>query len=422
MTKLLSGNILYAVIALVAVATSITFVWFQTSQAKIEIVSPIANSTDQKISNLEVQLAQQPKNVVVALSLSELYLQKIRETGDASLYTKIDDALNVVSSSNNDPGILARRAEVENGRHNFKAGLKLISEAIALDTNQAIYYGIKSDAEIELGLYEEARMSLQTMMNKKPNFSSFSRIAYQRELTGDREGAIEALRTAISAGSSYKENIAWAYVEVGKLYFISDIDEARINFEQALALYPNYAPALEGLGRIAYKIGNNEKALDFFTRAFESMPVAQYATTLGDYYSLQAQEEKSQQYYTLAHQAYNNAAGVNVDLEYSLFLADHGDPKEALTRAERAYTDRPSMYGAHTYAWVLLKNNQVSEAKTIIDTSLQMGEYDPIILYHASVIYAANNKLEEAKLYLDEAKAQINFGSLKVNSLLIDTR
>ncbi len=413
MSKTPTTNTIFALVAVLAIVSSGLFVWSQIKQAKRDTLPATANTTYERIALLESQLAQDPKNVTVALSVSELYLQIIRETGDAELYKKIESVLMAVTfASTTDARILGKRAEVAHGRHEFKEGLALITQALALDPQTAAYYGIKTDAETEMGLYDEAQESLQKMVNLKPNFSSYTRIAYQRELYGDKEGALEALAAAISSGSIYPENIAWAHVESGKLLFGSDNEEAEKQFKQALALYPNYAPALEGLGRIAYAAGNREEALRYFTMAFETLPIAQYATTLGEYYSLTGDSTKATQYYALADLAYTDAKGVNVDLEYALFLANHGDVVESLVRAKRAYEARPSIYGAHVYAWALHKNNKPNEAEAKITEALRLGEYDRTILTHASVIYAANNKQREAEVFLQKAKKLSSYGTL----------
>ena len=151
----------------------------------------------------------------------------------------VDHVVAVVSEHAKDNAyVFAKRAEVANGRHDFKKGLEEIVAAIKRDPNVSSFYGAQNDAQLELGMYDEAEISLQKMVDLKPNFSSYSRIAYQRELRGDIEGALEALSAAISAGSTHPENNAWAHVELGKLYLQSDVSRAKQEFTRALDLVP----------------------------------------------------------------------------------------------------------------------------------------------------------------------------------------
>ena len=56
---------------------------------------------------------------------------------------------------------------------------------------------------------------------------------------------------------------------------------AKSAFERAVALHPRASMALEGLGRIAYAQGDYYLAAHYYARAFESLPSAHLAKTLG---------------------------------------------------------------------------------------------------------------------------------------------
>ncbi len=387
----------YFFCAALALFLSIGFVFFQIHNAGSQTDNSNALSlslTDRMTATLESRFAAQPNDVQFGIGLSDAYLQKVRETGDATYYAKIEDTLHALEASHpNEPQIHAERAQIANGRHNFALGLSEIEKAIQGDPNVANFYGIKSDSEIELGAYMDAEKSLQRMLDRKPNFSSFSRAAYQRELHGEQIGAEEALRFAIQAGSISSENIAWAHVELGKLLIRNDVPGAEREFNNALSILPDYAPALEGLGRVAFAKKDLSGAEVLFKKAMDTLPLAQYAIGLGDFYSATKNTAKSAQYYALADVAYkkSESSGVSVDLEYGLFLADHGDVSEALQRTENAYKNRPSIYAADAYAWAQYKNNHMEEARSLLKQSMRLGENDPLLTYHGAMIYVANN-------------------------------
>lgn len=408
-------------IAILAIVLSGTFVWFHNTRTK-EASTAVASSlspSEQTILTLKNRIATEPNTVSLSIGLADAYLQRIRETGDVSLYVAIEKVLDAVAVNN--PGndeILAKRAEVANGRHDFKKGYEFITEALVKNGNTAGYYGIKSDSEIELGKYDDALATLQKMVDIKPNFSSFSRVAYQRELHGDSEGALEALAAAISSGSVHNENVAWALVESGKLHLRTDVNEAERDFNQALGAYPNYAPAFEGLARVAYAQGKKDIAEQRYVAAFKTLPLAQFATALGNFYGSEGDTTKSSQYYALADIAYKNSRGTNVDLEYSLFLSDHGDKQEALSRAVSAYTARPSVLGADAYAWALFTNNRIAEAETYILEALRLGENDPQIVFHAGMIAEALGKKDVTLAYFKQAHELDQYASVYYSSIL----
>ncbi len=388
----------YAVIALLVLGASFAFIVWQSTNA--EETPFVFSELDAEIARLGVAITDNPSELKNYIELAYVYLQKVRETGDASYYTKIDELLAKAETANLvDADIDAVKAMVANGRHDPARGYEWIKRAITKNPTVSSYYGIKVDSEIELGKYEDAIVTLQGMVDKKPNFSSFTRIAYVREIHGDTEGAIEALSRAVDAGSAHKENVAWAHVESGKLWARSDLEKAQHEYFKALEQTANYAPALEGLGRIAWAKGDQEKAKDFFEKAFETLPVATYAIDLGKVYSAVGDEARAKQYFVLAELAFDTSAvsGVDIDLEYSLFLSDHGDPWIALVKAVRAYKKRPTIYGADALAWALYKNGKYTEAKIFINEAVRLGEHDPQIVFHAAMISQKLGELEKAE-------------------------
>ncbi len=114
------------------------------------------------------------------------------------------------------------------------------------------------------------------MIDIRPDYNSYIRIAYIRELYGDIRGAKNSLQLAIDAGSKHPENIAFAYVELGKIHFRESLENAKSDFDIALKILPEYPPALEGLGKIAYFQGNPVLARSYFDKAYTALPIVQY--------------------------------------------------------------------------------------------------------------------------------------------------
>lgn len=377
--------------------------WQDTTrkESKKEAVVSQTN-TERTIEDLERKLSNHQNDVNLYILLANAYLQKIRETADIKLYKKINTLADQAETKDpSNPEIVAIRAQVALGRHDFAKALELGQKAHKFNPEKPLYLGIIADAQIELGYYQQAVESVQKMMDLKPQLSSFVRTAYLRELYGDIEGAEEMFEKAISAGSPYPENIAANLVDLGKLYVRTDLEKAALTFNQALTVYKDYPPALQGLGRSSFAQKDYQKAIEYFEKALDILPIAQYATDLGDVYAKIGEGEKAKRYYFLAKTAYEKAkqSGVNTDLEMALFLADHDmDLHQALEKAEGVYAIRPdNIYAADVLAWALHKNGRSREAQKYISSALYLGEYDPLILFHAGVIAEANNNSEEAK-------------------------
>src|SRR4029078_8396525 len=70
---------------------------------------------------------------------------------------------------------------------------------------------------LELGRYREAFATFDRMAAMKPSVASYARVAYARELRGDRGGAAVRMQLALDAAGGVPEPTAWAHVELAKL-------------------------------------------------------------------------------------------------------------------------------------------------------------------------------------------------------------
>ncbi len=371
------------------------------------------SSTDKAIITVKNRLSANPGNTALQVSLCQDYLQKVRETADTSYFAKCDKLLNqAIAKEPDNANVISTQASVFYGRHNFSKGLELSQKAVSLNPNQVAYYGLVGDGQIELGQYEQAAATFQTMVNKRPSLSSFNRVAYIRELYGDVKGAEAALKSAVSSGSSFTENIAYSQVELGKLYARNDLTAAEQMYNQALYINKQFSPALEGLGKVAFARGNYNQAINYFNRAFEALPLAQYATDLGDVYSTQGNPTKADQQYFLADLAFqkSSSGGVNNDFEKSVFLTDHNKDLSTANRLSReAVIVRPNIFSADILAWNLYKTGKYKEAETVAQQALRLGENQPVILFHAGMIANKLGQHDRAKAYLQKAFSEDHY-------------
>ena len=365
-------------------------------------------STDSLVGSLQRQIRANPKDFDAHIKLAGAYLQKVRETGDPTLYTKTEDLLDEAQKLQpHSPELFATRGTLALARHDFAAALEYGTQALASDPESARYHGIVGDAQIELGMYDDAIRSYQEMVNARPDFASFSRVAYARELYGDPEGAIEAMQFALQAGSGTPENVAWAHVQLGNLWFNSgEPDEAEREYDRSTRTVAAYAPALAGQAKVAAARGNLPLAARLYKQAFNRMPLPEYAIALGDVYAKVGDKDKAETQYELVRSMDKllRANGVNTDLEISLFYADHDmDLEASREKARAAYKARPSIHAADALAWTLYKTGNSREAQKYSEEALKLGTRDPLKLFHAGMISKSLGQKEEARKYLGQA-------------------
>jgi tetratricopeptide (TPR) repeat protein len=369
-----------------------------------------ANRTDRLIWDAQQRLRKAPDDAEAAAALGWAYIQKVRETGDPTYYGKakavLDDALR------RDPAnieALIGKGTLALAQHQFRDALRLGEQARALNPTVPRVYGVIADAQTELGMYDEAVATLQSMLDMRPDLASYSRAAYARELHGDLDGAIEAMRLAVSAGGPTSENTEWTRVQLGHLFFAKgDLKSAEIAYQTSLARLPDYVYALAGLGRVRAAQGQLDEAVALYGRAIQRMPLPEFVIALGETLEAAGRTEEAARQYALvgAMQQLFAANGVDTDLELALFNADHGhDPQAAVALARAAYERRPSIKAADTLAWALYKAGQPAEARRYADDALRLGTKDSLMLFHAGMIAKAQGDRTTARARLGEALA-----------------
>lgn len=366
---------------------------------------------DRTIAALQGDLAEQ-ESARGYSALGVAYLQKARETGGPTYYSQAEDVLErALELEPNNFDATTSLGALALSRHEFEEALSLGLQAKELNPDSAHNYGVIGDALLELGRYDEAFAAFQTMVDLRPDLSSYARVSYARELTGDIDGAVEAMKRAREAGGPRAENIAYTAVLLGNLHFNSgDVQQAEAEYEQAVRVLPDYPPALAGLGRVAAARGDLAGAIEHYELAASLNPLVEHVAVLGDLYAAAGREADAARQYELVEtiSALAETNGVDTDLENALFNADHGiDLEETLAEARAEYTRRPGVLTADVLAWTLYQSGQYAEASEIIDQALKLGSKDPLFLFHAGMIAYANGDYADA-LALLEAVADTN--------------
>lgn len=360
-------------------------------------------------------LKASPKDDALPYSLSYLYLQAVRENADTDLYAKVESILERIEDHGiSSPEHSFLRGLIAMAKHEFADALALGKPLVRENPAVHRYYGLLADAQIELGKYEEAVETLQSMADINPDASTLTRIAYVREIYGDTAGAKEAMEEAIRQGGN-PENIAWELCELGRLWLPSDPVKADGLYDRALALYPNYAPALAGKAKAAIALGAQDTALDYAEQAFGAMPLPEYAALLGDVLKAGGKESLAQPKYTLVKLGYQLLAkdGTNVEQEQTRFLIERGiDLPSSLETAKRLFKERQTIYAADAAAWALYQTKDYDEAWEYALKALATGTHDPMILFHAGMIAKANGDAANAKTYLETVKKESPYFSL----------
>jgi len=340
---------------------------------------------------LERQVLATPNDVRALTLIGYAYLQRWRETADASFLPRANEALRRARRLEpDDPLVVTGLGSLALTQHEFRRALRLGREARRLAPYSARPLGIVGDALLELGRYEEAFAAFERMNALKPNLASYARIAYARELLGDIDGAVSAMRLAVDAASAQREPAVWARVEVAKLELgRGRLDAAERELRAALALLPGYVFAEEQLARVEAARGRIGRAVARARRAAESVPLPQLVALHGELLERAGRPAQARRQLATvgAIDRLLAAGGIRTDLEPALFQADHLVGRAGLvSRARAARAARPTVYGDDTLAWALARTGQCEEALPWAQRSLRLGTQDALLFFHRAWI------------------------------------
>jgi tetratricopeptide (TPR) repeat protein len=363
---------------------------------------------DRIISDMQARLASDSSDYVALSRLGAAYLQKARDTNDPSFYAQAENALKkALDIKPDDYDALTAMGSLELSRHEFAIALDWGRKAKEVNPNKSLAYGVIGDAQVELGRYDEAIETFQQMVDLRPDLSSYSRVSYARELYGDVEGAIEAMRMAVNAGSPAAENTVWCRMQLGNLLFNSNqLEKAEQEYKTALGAYPGYLHALAGLAQIEAARGNLDEAINLYEQATGSVPLPQYLTALGDLYTIKGDAKAAQEEHDTVLYIFKlfEANGVDAGIEKAAFLADRGvDAAEAVKLAQDAATTRQDVHTLDTLAWSLYRAGRYEEALEAEKSAMRLGTQNPLFFFHLGMIYEKLGDVDNARTNLQKA-------------------
>ncbi len=345
--------------------------------------------TDAEVRRLQTAVR---RGAPLEAELAAAYLQKARESGDPSFYSRADGVLRrALARGPADPAELVEAATLAAGRHDFREAERLARRARSLAPDSIGAFPILVDALVELGRYREAERTLQRMVDLKPNLAGYARVSYLRELYGDLQGAANALDFAIAAGGPVPENVAYVQSLLGAL----EVNRGRLTSARranaaALAAVPGYAPALAGRARLAARAGNLRVAIARWRRIVARLPLPEYVIALGEAELAAGRVAAGRADLELvrAQEKLLATAGVNTDVELAIFEADHGDAERAVALARAAWRQAPSVRAADALGWALTRAGRAEAGLRWARRALMLGSLDPTFRYHAGIAAA----------------------------------
>jgi tetratricopeptide (TPR) repeat protein len=349
-----------------------------------------AASTQARIDGLEAVIEEGAATPHTYATLGGALLQRVRETGDPSLYNRARTAFGeALERDPHDLDATVGLGTLALARHDFAAALDQGRKARREHPRSFAPFAVVVDALVELGRYGAAERTLDRMIAFKPGLASYARVSYFRELQGDLSGAVAAMRLAVSSVPGTGENRAYVQTLLGNLQLQSGrVDAAAASYRAALVAFPDYAPADAGLARVDAARGRLAPAIERLRGVVERLPLPEYVIALAETEQAAGRTAAARRYYDLvrAEAELLRASGVDTDVELALFEADHGSAERAVALGRRVWRAAPSVRSADAYAWALSAAGRDREAYVMSGEAMRLGSRDPSFLYHAGMI------------------------------------
>jgi tetratricopeptide (TPR) repeat protein len=359
---------------------------------------------DQEIVRLQQATRRATEPVAFLERLGWAFVAKARHSFDPGFYMLAEScALCLAAQRPQSAEALLLRGHVLHNLHRFREGEVLAYQLVA-QRGLAYDYGLLGDVLLEQGKLAEAIEAYQGMMDQKPGPQAYSRTAYVRWLKGDLAGALEVMRMAVGvSGFHDTEAAAWAYARLA-LYELQAglLPQASQHVAAALALQPQYPPALLTRGRMLLAEGKNAAAVAPLAHAVQLHPLPEYQW--GFIEALQA-ANRAEEAGAIETQLMQRGA-TNDRRTFALYLATtRRDVTTALQLAEEEITVRADVFTLDTLAWALHAVGRYQEARAYSRRALAEGTQEARLFYHAGVIAAAVQEPEEAAHWLAKATA-----------------
>jgi tetratricopeptide (TPR) repeat protein len=397
--------------------TLTTLAAFTAAPAATRAAGVVVSPAEQSVAAARTAISQKPTEYAGYNLLATALVRRAQETSDVSFYAQAEDALKkslAIAANNFDAEKI--QVWILLGEHEYPAALAAAQSLNQRVPDDVMIYGWLTDADVELGNYEDAETSAQWMLNLRPgNLPALTRASHLRELFGDAEGAYELMDLAYqSTAPTETEERASILTEMGHLRFASGkVDAAEKLMQQALTALPGYAFALGNLAQLRLAQKRYPEAVVLLQQRYQSAPRPGNLYELAEALQLAGRDKEAAEAFAEFEGKAVRESGKkdNCNRELIFYWADHAQqPAQALKLAQQEFAWRHDVYTRDAYAWALHVNGQNAEAHQQMQNALAVGIRDAKLFLHAGAIALSIGDIPAAERYLRQS------GEFELNS------
>lgn len=395
---------------------------------------PTVVSTEDQVAEIQSEIdfhservKNDPEGAIGLAMLSESYLALARLKDDDAAAVAAERAAReslAVRQVNNSRAAM-RLTEALLHQHRFVDAEESARLAVRLSGRDGQSIRLLGDVLLELGKYDAFEQEILSDLRFAEAPESRAVLARWRELNGDPVGAKTELQAAANAIRDAQGRdvpaMAWYITQQGWVALRhGDLGAAKLNFEEALRIYPSERRALAGMTRWALDAGHFEDAIGWADRANDIAPLTDVLgwkllalKELGNDKAVEEvfgaiQELNSvgghhhHAHGTHSHSHAGDAGRHTHNRLYAQVLSEFGkDLQTAHHAAEEDLQWRKDIYAFDTFAWATFlywKNDPkaadegdvlLREAQAAMKQALRTGSQDIALVRHAEQIFAA---------------------------------
>ncbi len=332
------------------------------------------------------------------------FVDKARVSGDHGYYLLAEHAAGAMRTLDADSAAAdLLQGHALHSLHRFDEAERIARRLVAR-RGSPLDHALLGDTLLDQGRIDDAVGSYQKMMQRRPDSRAYSRVAEVRLLTGDLEGALEAMRVASRAVSVRdREAFAWIWSRLAMLELQGgDVAAARAASEAAASAAPGLAIAELARGRVLLATGDAGGAVGALERSIATNPLPDTMRALADAYAAAGREADAARITAELH-----AGGASVDPRgYSLWLAETGrEASRALRLAGEELDKRRDVYTLDAHAMASAAAGNHEDAERSMQLALAAGTQDPRLWYHAGRIASASGNDTKAREWFLKARS-----------------
>lgn len=358
---------------------------------------------DREIEILQKATEKNPDSMDAWIWLGRAWARKARRTKDPGFWLNTQACAKIVLERE-PKNAMARTmlAMVLLEQHAFADAKDAADQLLLEDKDNVEALGVKSDALLELGQFEESLAAAQKMMDIKPNLPSYARAAHLRWLQGDAQAAKSIYRAAFDARDPRDpEPFAWVLTEAALIFWHEgDIEGADKGFDKALDAFPDEPTARLGKARVALAQGNAKQAAEHAERVLAKTPLCEAAWVLGDARAKAGDEKGAEEAYKRLIECGRKSDPRTLA---AFFATKNRDIDEAVSLAKQEAKVRQDIRTRDVLAWALYRKGDFTAARKESDAAIAHGTKEPLLLYHAGAIRIAQGEKKDGDKWVREA-------------------